>query len=158
MNFKILSLAVLLPLTFTDVNAQTGKVSRVRKVTSFKPPVVTTKLDDAGTKGNISAVQAGKLIGDSLIVTDAKKNRYMVTSYQFLYKRKSTAEDQETGARKIVFTTLSDIFKTTPLPAMWVDKIKREIKSDEELHFFDIIVQDANNRRFFAPELKFKIQ
>jgi hypothetical protein len=50
------------------------------------------------------------------------------------------------------------MFKTTPLPKVWVDNLKNGFQKDEELYFFDIIVKDNKDRKFFAPDLKITIQ
>ena len=81
-----------------------------------------------------------------------------IDSYHFLYKRKGVIQDEETGKKSITFTTVSDIFKTTPLPKIWIDNLKDGFQKDEEIYFFDIIVKDKKNRKFFAPDLKINIQ
>jgi hypothetical protein len=79
---------------------------------------------------------------------------YTISSYQFLYKKKSVIEDEETGRKEVVFGTTADLFKTTPLPKVWRDNISGGVQKDEELFFFDIIVSDKQNRKFFAPNIK----
>ena len=56
------------------------------------------------------------------------------------------------------FTNLSDMFTSTPLPKVWIDNIKDSFQKDEELYFFDIIVKDNKDRKFFAPDLKITVQ
>ena len=74
-----------------------------------------------------------------------------------MYKKKSVIENEQTGKKEIAFTTVSDLFKTTPLPEVWKANIAGRLQKGEELYYFDIIVQDKLNRKFFAPELKIKI-
>ena len=128
------------------------------KVAKFKPPVVQTLL---GVNTNGTAVtkeEADQLVALPLKITDAKKNDYKIDSYQFLYKRKSVVQDEETGKKQSTFTIVSDRFKTTPLPKIWIDNIKGRFQKDEELYFFDIVVKDNTGRIFSAPELKITIQ
>jgi hypothetical protein len=102
--------------------------------------------------------EASQLAGLPLKVTDDKKNIYTVTSYGFIYKRKGVIEDEESGGKKIAFTTLADKFNETPLPKIWIDNLKDGFQKDEELYFYDILVKDDKGRKFFAPDLKITIQ
>ena len=114
-----------------------------------------------GANTNGAAVtrdEAQQLIALPLKITDANKNSYAVDSYQFLYKRKSVVQDEETGKKQSTFTTVADKFKATPLPKVWIDNLKNGFQKDEELYFFDIVVKDNTVRIFSAPELKITIQ
>jgi hypothetical protein len=71
-----------------------------------------------------------------------------------MYKKKSVIENEETNKKEIAFTTVGDLFKTTPLPKIWKDNISGGIQKDEELFFFDIVVNDKLGRKFFAPNVK----
>ena len=62
------------------------------------------------------------------------------------------------GRKSVVFTNEANYFKNTPLPKTWIDNLKDGFQKDEELYFFDIIVTDSKNRKFFAPNLKITIQ
>ena len=63
-------------------------------------------------------------------------------------------ENEETGRRENVFTTTANLFKSTPLPKVWKENISGGLQKGEELFFFDIIVNDKQNRKFFAPNVK----
>jgi hypothetical protein len=128
------------------------------KVAKFKPPVVQTFLGINTNGAAVAKEEADQLIALPLKITDAKKNTYKIDSYQFLYKRKSVVQDEETGKKQSTFTIVSDRFKTTPLPGVWIDNIKGSFQKDEELYFFDIVVKDNTGRIFSAPELKITIQ
>lgn len=130
----------------------------ITKVAKFKPPVVQTFLGINTNGATITKEEAEQLIALPLKVTDSKKNAYNVDSYQFLYKKKSVVQDEETGKKQSTFTTVSDKFKTTPLPKVWSDNLKDGFQKDEELYFFDIVVKDNTGRIFSAPELKITIQ
>ena len=130
----------------------------VTKVAKFKPPVVQTFLGINTNGAAVTKEEAAELIALPLKITDAKKNAYVIDSYQFLYKRKSVVQDEETGAKQSTFTTVSDRFKVTPLPGIWIDNLKGGLQKDEQLYFFDIVVKDNAGRIFSAPELKITIQ
>jgi len=93
-----------------------------------------------------------------LKITDGNKILYTIDSYQFLYKRKSVIQDEQTGQKQNTFTKVSDRFRSTPLPKVWIDNLKGGFQKDEELYFFDIVVKDKTGRLFSAPELKITIQ
>lgn len=128
------------------------------KVAKFKPPVVQSWLGINTNGASVTKEEASQLIGLPLKIIDAKKNSYTIDSYQFLYKRKGVIQDEETGRKRITFTTVAYTFNSTPLPKVWIDNLKDGFEKDEELYFFDIVVKDKTNRKFFAPDLKITIQ
>ncbi|HSQ43497.1 MAG TPA: hypothetical protein VLM16_00780 [Ginsengibacter sp.] len=130
----------------------------ITKVPKFKPPVVKSYLGVNTNGAAVTVQEAQQLILLPLKVTDAKKNIYTIDSYHFLYKRKGVIQDEKTGKKSTTFTIVSDFFKTTPLPKTWTDNIKDSFQKDEELYFFDIIVKDNKNRKFFAPDLKITLR
>ena len=137
--------------------AQTVKPGTVTKVAKFKPPAVQTFLGRNINGATVTIEEANQLINLPLKITDDKNNVYTIASYQFVYKRKSVIEDEQTGKKEVVFTTVADLFKTTPSPEVWRASIGGRVQKGEELYYFDIIVKDKLNRKFFAPELKIKI-
>jgi hypothetical protein len=141
-------------ITYTSL-AQETKIINVAK---FKPPAVKTYLGVNTNGATVTVQEASELAGLPLKVTDDKKNIYTVTSYGFIYKRKGVIEDEESGGKKIAFTTLADKFNETPLPKIWIDNLKDGFQKDEELYFYDILVKDDKGRKFFAPDLKITIQ
>ena len=132
--------------------------SAITKVPKFKPPVVKSYLGINSSGAVVTILEAQQLITLPLKITDAKKNTYTIDSYHFLYKRKGVIQDETTGKKSTTFTIVSDFFKTTPLPKTWIDNIKDGFQKDEELYFFDIIVKDNKNRKFFAPDLKITLR
>lgn len=137
---------------------QTVKQSAITPVAKFKPPAVKTFLGRNANDATVTVDEANQLINLPLKITDDKNNVYSISSYQFMYKKKSVIENEETGKKEIVFTTVADRFNTTPLPKVWRDNIGGGFQKDEELLFFDIIVNDKLNRKFYAPNLKIRIQ
>jgi hypothetical protein len=134
------------------------KPGSITPVTKFKPPVVKTFLGKNTKTAEISVDEANQLLSLPLKITDDKNTVYPISSYQFMYKKKSVIENEQTGRKEIVFTTVADLFKATPLPKVWINNIAGGFQKDEELYFFDIIVSDKLKRKFFAPDLKLKIQ
>lgn len=132
--------------------------SVITKVPKFKPPIVKSYLGINTNNAAVTKEEASQLITLPLKITDEKKNEYAIDSYHFLYKKKGMIQDEETGKKSVTFTNLSDLFKTTPLPKVWVNNIKDGFQKDDELYFFDIIVKDNKKRKFFAPDLKITIQ
>ncbi len=126
----------------------------ITTVAKFKPPAVKTFLGKNEKEATVTIDEANQLVNIPLKIIDGKNNVYTISSYQFLYKKKSVIENEETGRKEIVFTTTADIFKSTPLPKVWRDNISGGLQKDEQLYFFDVIVNDKQNRKFFAPNLK----
>ncbi|MEP6616077.1 MAG: hypothetical protein ABJA57_05830 [Ginsengibacter sp.] len=134
------------------------KPGSITRVTKFKPPVVKTFLGRNTNNAEVTSQEADQLLSLPLKIADAKNITYTITSYQFMYKKKSVIENEETGRKETVFTTVADLFKTTPLPVIWVSNIAGGFQKDEELFFFDVIVTDKLKRKFFAPDLKLRIK
>lgn len=130
----------------------------ITKEPKFKPPVVKTYLGINQNGATVTKEEASQLIGLPLKIVDDKNNRYPIDSYQFLYRRKSFIQNDETGKKEVTFTIVADRFFSTPLPKVWVENTKDQFQKDEQLYFFDIVVKDKEGRIFFAPELKITIQ
>lgn len=130
------------------------KTSPVVAVTKFKPPVVKTFLGRNEKEATVTVEEANQLVTLQLKITDDKNNIYTISSYQFIYKKKSVIENEETGKKEVVFGNTASLFKSTPLPKVWQENISGGIQKGEELYFFDIVVNDKLNRKFFAPDIK----
>lgn len=130
----------------------------ITKEPKFKPPVVKTYLGVNQNGASVTKEEASQLIGLPLKIVDDKNNAYPIDSYQFLYRRKSTIQNDETGRKETTFTIVADRFDSTPLPKVWIENTKDQFKKDEQLYFFDIVVKDKEGRKFFAPELKITIK
>lgn len=137
---------------------ESQKKPQITKVAKFKPPVVKPFLGINTNGASVTGDEANQLITLPLKITDAQNHIYSIDSYHFLYKRKSVIEDEKTGRKQATFTTVADVFKTTPLPKIWIDNIQNGFQKGEELHFFDIVVKDKAGRIFFAPDLKITVQ
>ena len=130
------------------------KNGTITPVTKFKPPVVKTFLGRNEKEATVTIDEANQLVNLPLRVVDDKNNAYTISSYQFMYRKRSVIEDEETGRRSTVFTNTANLFKSSPLPKVWKENISGGMQKGEELFFFDIIVNDKQNRKFFAPNVK----
>jgi len=146
---KIIFLCLL--LTGTQLMAQTKPASA-----PYKVPKLYTQLGEFRDSVSISVAEAENSIGQTLKIFDDKKGAYTVSSYQFLYRKKGVTENEETGKVSPTTTIVAQRFKTTPLPQIWIDTIREEVKSGEELFFFDVIAKDAQGRVMYAPDFKIK--
>ncbi len=152
---------ITLLFVFTTLMAQPPKKGTVKESTQqkFKPPIVKTSLGDHSDSVVLINVEEGlQLVKLPLIITDDKKNNYGISSYQFLYRKVGVTEDEETGKVSPISSMISDFFRSTPLPDIWVTNISQQLRAGEELYFFDVIAKDAQGHLFFAPTLKIKIK
>lgn len=150
-------LLVLLFLSASDFSFAQQK-AEIIKIEKFKPPVVKTYWGINQTGALVTTDEATQLLAIPIKITDDKNNAYTIDSYQFLYRKKSYIQDQQSGKVVPTFTISSSRFETTPLPKIWIDNVSSGLKKDEQLYFFDIVVKDKLGRRFFAPELKITIK
>ncbi|MBC7888381.1 MAG: hypothetical protein H7Z13_10875 [Ferruginibacter sp.] len=124
----------------------------------YKKPLAKSWLGKVTGNISLNADEARQLITLPLKITDDKNVDYLISSYQFAYKRIGVTEDEATGKTSAQSDMAADRFTSTPLPAVWQKNIIEGLHKGEELYFFDIIVFDKQGRRFFAPELKITIQ
>ncbi|MEO6730615.1 MAG: hypothetical protein ABIN01_05320 [Ferruginibacter sp.] len=157
-NYLLFSIVVLLVLSSSVALAQKPvKTVTLPSAARYKKTVVKTTLGKATGSISLSAVEAGQLITLPLKITDDKNIDYVISSYQFAYKRIGVTEDEQTGKTSVQTDMAADRFTVTPLPPVWQKNIIDGLHKGEELYFFDIIVFDKQRRRFFAPELKILI-
>lgn len=161
MNVKVLGLLLFGLFMVMAATAQPAKKPNkvtITPVTKFKPPPVKTFLGRNEKVATVTVDEANQLVNLPLRITDDKNNVYPITSYQFMYRKRSVIENEETGKRETAFTTTADRFKSSPLPKVWKENISGGLQKGEELYFFDIIVMDKQNRKFFAPEVKILVK
>ena len=72
----------------------------------------------------------------------------------FLYKKIVTTEDEATGKTSKTSSVKSSLFKTSPLPELWLNAVRENLTAGEELFFFAILVKDLQGRIMYAPDLK----
>lgn len=148
----------LILLSGTALMAQKPGKTGLPPTANYKKPLVKTWLGTITGNTTLDAEEAKLAIAFPLKITDDKNVNYVMSSYQFSYKRIGVTEDEETGKAKAETDIAADRFTITPLPAVWQRNIIEGLHKGEELYFFDIIVFDKQGRRFFAPELKITIQ
>jgi hypothetical protein len=155
-RIKIILLSFFTLATIVSANAQKKKTIPSKKTLIKKSelPVLKTYLGSYSDTVTISVQELIKLIESPIKVTDKQNNPYTITYYQFLYKRRVMSEDETTGKPFPTTSMVSDNFKTTPLPKVWIDNIRQDMKPGEELLFFDIIVKDSKGVVMYAPNLK----
>jgi hypothetical protein len=129
-----------------------------KKIKPYKPPQLFSSLGSYTGKKTADVEDAKKVILLPLIIHDSAGNMYTISSYQFLYRYRTKYEDEVTGEVKQSFATSAQLFKATPLPSVWTNHISEDLKSGEELYFFDIIVKDAKGRAMYAPDLSITIK
>lgn len=161
-TFVRLIFTIVCTLSLSAVFAQKPKPVSAKPVTlqKFIRPKLTSMLGNRADTAAFFAEEVIQLIGLPLRVADDKKTWYPIVSYQAMYRRRGVTEDEVNGEVKIkpVMTSVSSIFKTTPLPSIWVTTIKEQLRAGEELLFFDIVVKDAQGRLMFAPDLRIKVK
>ncbi len=142
-----------------SVNAQKPTDKKTATVTQkFKPLKLTTQIGTYKDSISVPVAVAEILISQPIKVFDENKTELMVSSYQFLYRKRGVTEDEQTGKISPASSVSSDRFKVTPLPGLWINTIKEQLKTGEELYFFDIIAKDAKGRVMYASNLKIMIQ
>ncbi len=153
-------LTVVLCLCVTILFAQTPKNPPAKPKTfqKFTPPKLTTALGIRTDSVIVYLEEAVQLVKLPLKVSDDKKNIYTISSYRAMYKRRAVTEDEQTGKVSPIISNVSDIFRATPLSAIWIKILTEQLRPGEELHFFDIVAKDAQGRLMFAPELRIKIK
>lgn len=153
-------LTVFLCLSLITVPAQNPKptTAKPKSFQKFTPPRLISMLGIRTDTASVYVEEAVQLVRLPLKVTDDKKNVYTISSYRLMYKRRAVTEDEETGKVSPVMSNVSDLFRETPLPVLWIKILTEQMRPGEELHFFDIVAKDAQDRLMFAPELKIKIK
>lgn len=134
--------------------AQRTAAPRTAKPAPVKPPRLTASIGSFKDTMDISVKDAEKIIGQQLKITDAKGVPYEISSYQFLYRQIVTSEDEQTGKPYNTYAVKSSLFKTTPLPPVWVNMVSERLRAGEEFIFFDVIGRDAKGQVFYAPTIK----
>ena len=126
--------------------------------TKFKAPKLTTSLGGYKDSSFIAPLVADAIVGAKLNVVDSKNISYIVSSYQFLYRKIVVSEDEATGKAYNTTSVKSSLFKVSPLPAMWLSAVRENLRPGEEIIFFDIIVKDTQGRFMYAPNLKLMVK
>ena len=157
--FKLIFFTILGFFFIQTGNAQKPAAKKSATASQkFKAPKLYTSLGSFKDSSFVSVEQAASIIAMSLKIVDDKKNEYPVSSYQFLYKRKVVTEDEQTGKVSPASSISSSRFTTSPLPELWINTVREELKPEEELYFFDVIAKDSQGRVMYASNLKIMVQ
>jgi hypothetical protein len=160
---RLTLLSIFISATFfTFAQKPTRPVAKAAAVKGFKPPRLTCSLGNYKDSAIITVAEGQQLITTALKIADTKNGKYSISSYQFLYKKTGVTEEENedgpTGKTKPSTTISADLFKTTPLPQLWITNINDQLKTGDELFWFDVIVKDEQGRLMFAPTLKLKVR
>ena len=117
-------------------------------------PKVNTMLGQYKDTVRLNKEEVIQIIGMPLRIVDEKRVVYSIASYHVAYRRKAFVEDEETGKVKPTFSLASERFVSTPLNDIWINSIRSQVQSGEEIIFFDIIVKSPDGKVRFAPNFK----
>jgi hypothetical protein len=137
----------------TQAHAQKPTTTKPIKQIKFKTTLGGYKNNDS-----IYKVVADTVIGMPLVIRDEKNKIYEISSYEFLYRKFVTSEDEETGKAYRTSQVRSQLFKATPLKLSWLNFVREDLKPGEELMFFAVIVKDGKGNVMYAPDLKLTIK
>lgn len=150
-------LAVLFSTQVLLAQKKPASKSTITTFKKIKPPKLQTFLDVYKDSVGVPLSVAEKIIGLPLKIYDDKKVEYAISSYQFLYRKLGVTEDAE--GKAIPATSIStERFKIAPIPELWINLIRQQLKAGEEFYFFEVIAKDAQGRVMYAPDLKITIQ
>jgi hypothetical protein len=150
--FKLILVAIVACFAM-QANAQKPKPTTVIKQIKFKTTLGGYKNNDS-----IYAVIADSVIGMKLTIKDDKNKEYEISSYEFLYRKIVTTEDDEMTKTYKTTSVRAALFKATPLKKSWLDFVREQLQPGEELHFFAVIVKDGKGNVMYAPDLKLTIK
>jgi hypothetical protein len=145
--FKILLVLALTIFSFAGF-AQT------KPATKFKPPQLFTQLGTYRDSVQVTVAEAEALTSQTLKIFDGAKGTYTVSSYIFIYKKIGVTEDEQTGKVSPTSNIVANTFKVTPLPQVWIDQVRDQVKAGDELHFVDVIAKNSKGQIMYAPNLK----
>ncbi len=156
--FMFLCIGLLCLLSTTILTAQKTTPASTPAPPTLKKPNVKTYWGSTVTGTlELSAAAAAQLFSQPLRIIDDKNIGYLISSYQFAYKRIGITEDEVTGKISPQSEIVANRFYNAVLPLVWQNNIKETLQKGEELYFFDIVVISSAGFRFYAPELKINI-
>ena len=153
MKFLKIILFIFSILLVANVHAQ-----KPATVKSIKPIKFISSIGGYKNNDFLPLVIADSIIGMPLKITDEKNKVYELSSYEFLYRKIVTSEDENTGKAYKSTSVRASLFKVTPLTTKWLNFVREELKLGEELHFFAVIVKDGKGNVMYAPEIKLTIK
>ena len=156
--FKVFIIALALS-SATAAGAQRRSTPKSQPQAKYKLPVLKTSIGNYSDTMFLPFQEAAGLIALPLRISDEKNNVFTVSSYSFLYKQIVTTEDDSLNGRPSYTTSIrSSIFKSTPLPALWLSALKENPRPGEEYIFFNVIARDAQHHALYAPNIKLTLK
>jgi hypothetical protein len=149
----LFSVAICFCIQHTTAQKPTNK-KPVAAIQKFKPPKLYTYIGTYKDSVSIPVEAAENVIAQPLKIYDDKKVEYTVSSYQFLYRKVTVTEDEQSGKVSPASSVVAQRFTSTPLSALWLDQVREQLKPGEELYFFDVIAKDSQGRVMYANNLK----
>ena len=151
-----LLLIVTVSLLFQSSYAQ----AIIKNTTAKNPAIVTYKSFWGPVKsGSAPIAQLTAIAPAAILVKDNSEGLHPVVSFRINYIFKSTYRDDETQELKVVKDLrVSDFYNTAQLPAVWVESIRDNIKSGDEILFNKIMFRNKSGKMQLAPDLKIVAQ
>ena len=147
------------PIFFVaNLHAQKPKPTIVKTIKAIKPIKFISSIGGYKNNDFLQLVIADSIIGMPLKITDEKNKTYEISSYEFLYRKIVTSEDENTMKTYKTTSVRAALFKATPLTEKWLNFVREELKAGEELHFFSVIVKDGKGNVMYAPDIKLTLK
>lgn len=109
--------------------------------------------------GNMLVADGINYADSSLRVIDDKGNRYPIVSFKFIYRRKASITDDQTGTVKNTWDVVAtDVYNETSLSEVWRNTIKESLQRDEEWIIDYIMIKDKAGRKVMATPMNFKFK
>lgn len=156
-NYSIKIICFIFLAIPVTVMAQVKKP--VVKKTIAQKPVVEVPLKVKALWGNVPGgnmlVADGVRYADSsLRVIDEKGNKYPVLSFRFIYKRKASITDDQTGAVKSTWDVVAtDVYNDTSLSEVWRNTIKESLQRDEQWLIDYITIRDKGGKKIMTTPI-----
>ena len=151
-----ISITLLMLCLLTNVLTITAQIKK--PLQKFKQPKLTISLGGFKDSSFISPTQLEQIIILPLKIVDAKNEEKIISTYNIVYRKIVTSEDEETGKTYSTTSVKNALLRVTPLPNTWVNALTENPKPREEIIFYDIIVKDKQGNLMFAPTLKLYIK
>lgn len=121
-------------------------------------PKLKTLWGSNSDSATVPMEEATQLVALPLRITDAQNKVYTVAVYHLLYKRIAVTENEETGKTSPTTSNVYQLFRETPLPAIWIKTMQERLQPGEEILIFDVIAKDSNGKLYPAPNLKLSVK
>lgn len=150
-------------LFFTAVAHAQTKKPVTTKPTAPKPaanaPLKLKPLWGNHPGGNMLVADGINYTDSALRVIDEKGNRYTIIHFKFIYRRKASITDDQTGTVKNTWDIVAtDVYNETSLSEVWRKTIKESLQKDEEWIIDYITIKDKTGRKVMTLPMSFKFK